>query len=125
MCDYTGVFMSQRYYIPFGTKNKKKRGCCATLPILFRALHDELGEFPEAFEAEKARILEFYRQPGAPISRALEEEEVPLDSDEFIQYLQEHQMGEAWLRVPLAQSIDDYLGSQKSKRKRAKRDGCI
>ena len=125
MCEYTGVLMSQRYYVPFGTKNKKKRGCYATLPILFRALQDELGEFPEAFEAEKTRILQFYHQPGAPIARELQETEIPLDSDEFISYLQDFEFGEAWLRVPFAQSIDEYLLSQKSKRKRAKRDGCV
>jgi len=125
VCDYTGVFLSKRFFVPFGAKNKRKKGCFATLPILFRALHDELEGFPDSFESEKKRILEFYRQPAAPVARPLLDCEVPLDSDEFDQYLKEVNMGEAWLRVRQGQTMEEYLSSQKSKRKRAKRDGCV
>lgn len=101
------------------------RGCYATLPILLRALCDELENFPEAFEEEKKRILAFYEQPNVPVARKLDVSVIPLDSDEFDSYLDEIEMGPAWLKVRKGQTIQDYLLSQKSKRKRAKRDGCV
>lgn len=125
VCEYTGVFIDKRYFIPFGNKNKKMRGCYATLPILLRALCDELENFPEAFEEEKKRILAFYEQPNVPVARKLDVSVIPLDSDEFDSYLDEIEMGPAWLKVRKGQTIQDYLLSQKSKRKRAKRDGCV
>jgi hypothetical protein len=125
VCEYTGVFIKKRFFIPFGNKNKKKRGCYATLPILFRALHEELDNFPEAFEVEKKRIMAFYEQPNVPVAPALEDTVIPLDSDEFKTYLEEIEMGSAWLKIRKGQTMEDYLSSQKSKHKRVKRDGCV
>jgi hypothetical protein len=107
VCQYTGALINQRYFVPSGRVNRGKEGCFATLPILLRALYEMEGEQITKRFADTKKLLEsYFQQPDIPMQPALPVEKLPLSSAQLADYLVQLDQGQAWLRVPKAQSVE-------------------
>lgn len=91
-----------RYFIPTGKAKtlRGKEGCFATLPIALRYVYEMEGKVATPrFQAIKETIEQFYNQPDIPVQPELGMERVPLSGAAFNDYLNQIEMGPAWLLV--------------------------
>lgn len=106
VCEYTGGPCATRFFVPTGKLLRGKQGCYATLPILLRHQAELLGgENTEAFRKLKQDLESFYNQPDIPLAPVLLPEAVPLSQEELRRYIEELEMGQAWLLVQKGQPI--------------------
>ena len=117
VCDYTGVLISYRYYIPEG---RQKIGAFCSLPVLLRYVFEQEGcKHTARFKKVKSDIEEHFLQPDVPIAPELKMEDFPV-SDLF-RYLEQLDKGMAWTLVKGAQTIDEF-NSLNNKKRRKKRN---
>ncbi len=114
VCEYTGVFMKQRYYIPVG---KNRTRCFVTLPVMLRAIEEQFG-WDERVRV-KALCEEYYHQPDIPMQPSVDIDRVPMSNDDAVRYLDEISGGQSWIFVAGAEHIDDYTAPPKPRKKRS------
>ena len=110
VCEYTGAFITERYYLG---KGRKKTGCYVTLPVMLRAILDNEGQ--AAFIKAKALAEEQYDQPDIPLQTALGAEHAPMSTARLCVYLREIELGENWQLVPGSQNIAHYAKVKRRK----------
>lgn len=121
VCEYTGAPITARYFLPTGKKFTGKAHCCATLPILARVLLDDAkGDLQNPKFQEQLGVLRtFYKQDAIPVAPAVPAEQAGIGFD-LTAYLNKPSgvdLGASWLFVAGAQTIEDYLGKQRPKKK--------